>query len=247
MNPQLLFIEMLKIPGGMLSFQKTYDYRVGFLASLPEMPDIPNNVRQMYANENMKIKFGDPKNENKMVDILQIGYPFDDSITVNDEKQRITPKNPVRGEKLGTVPGETVNYDKIKFEIPTVSNDSKTVYIYVPRHTTLDPNLSLNYNIVTIDSHLYFEKEEKDANEMAKSYSSNRNRNGILANYERERILSSGLGGGKSVEYTKTSEHVTFLKDGTQATRVVYKNNRGTKYVKFAKEWILVSKLKTKK
>ena len=43
---------------------------------------------------------------------------------------------------------------------------------------------------------------------------------------------------------TSTGTSITFTRDGKKVTRVIYKNARGTKYVKYDNEWVLVSKLK---
>ena len=46
-------------------------------------------------------------------------------------------------------------------------------------------------------------------------------------------------------QYTSTGVTITFIKDGKTVTRMIRANMKGTKYVKYNNEWILVSKLKT--
>ena len=51
-------------------------------------------------------------------------------------------------------------------------------------------------------------------------------------------------GGSKVDKYHSTGNKVEFKKDGKTISRVVFKNKRGTKVVKYKDEWVLFSKLK---
>ena len=59
-----------------------------------------------------------------------------------------------------------------------------------------------------------------------------------------QRMQGIRSGGAKNVNYFNTGDKVVFKKDGKTITRVVFKNKRGTKVVKYKDEWVLFSKLR---
>jgi hypothetical protein len=81
-----------------------------------------------------------------------------------------------------------------------------------------------------------------------------RNSNMLLKQFQ-EKLPNPLHGGNKSKivdrntkdSYTSTGIKVMFTKDAKKVTRVIHKNSRGTKVVKYDDTWILLSKLKISK